>query len=37
MREEAVRIVEAVGKERVINGDKIRVMEDSEFNHLGEY
>ncbi len=36
-REEAVRIVDAIGRDRVFNGQHMRVMDDDEFNHMDSY
>ena len=36
-REEVVQIVEAIGKDRVFNGQQIQVMEDDEFLELDDY
>lgn len=37
MREEGIRILEDVGLEHVVNGDKLQVMEDDDFILLEEY
>lgn len=37
MREEGIRILQDIGLEHVVNGDKLQVMEDDDFIVLSEY
>jgi len=37
MREEGIRILQDIGLEHVVNGDKLQVMEDDDFVVLSEY